>query len=133
MAGRRVSAGELTAVGQLCGSIRRDSSVVIVDRPTAQRFAQVIRGMCGVPTAWMVGRSPGDLTTVLNGIAAAGRHPVLLAATPGQLAAYGGSPQKVLDLRTTTDAHDLTSPPTVPTTSHFVIWMLAPQSGAVGA
>jgi len=132
MAGRRVSAGELTAVGQLCGSIRPDSSVLIVDRLVAQRFTQVIRGMCGVPTAWMVGQSQADVDTVLNGIAAAGRHPVLLGATPGELVPFGGNPEKVLDLRTTTDAHVLTGPPTTPAAIHFVIWMLVAQSGAVG-
>ena len=132
MAGQQVSVGELAAVGQLCGSIRRDSSVVIVDRLIAQRFAQVIRGMCGIPTAWMVGRPQADVATVLNGIAAAGRRPVLLGATPGELVPFGGSPQKVLDLSTTTDAHDLTSPPTRPSTIHFVIWMVVPQSAAVG-
>jgi hypothetical protein len=130
MAGRRVSAGELTAVGELCGSLRGGASVVIVDRLVAQRFTQVIRGMCGVPTAWMVGQPQADVDTVLNAISAAGRHPVLLGATPGELVPFGGSPEKVLDLRTTTDAHDLTSPPTTPATIHFVIWMLVSQSGA---
>ena len=133
MAFRRTGAGELAAVAQLCGSIRRDSSVVIVDRQVAQRFTQVIRGMCGVPTAWMVGQPDAAVTSVLSAISAAGRHPVLLGSRPAELTAFGGSPVKVLDLRTSQDAHDLTSPPTTPATIHFVLWMLAPQSAAVGA
>jgi hypothetical protein len=132
MAFKRINAGELTAVEQLCATIRRDSSVVIVDRRVAQRFTQVIRGMCDVPTAWIVGQPATAVSSVLSQIEAAGRHPVLLGGRPGQLVAFGGQPIKVLDLQTTEDAHDLTSPPTAPAAIHFVIWMLIPQSGAVG-
>ncbi|HUZ25918.1 MAG TPA: hypothetical protein VMV07_19340 [Streptosporangiaceae bacterium] len=133
MAFKRTGAGELGAVAQLCGSIRRDSSVVIVDRRVAQRFTQVIRGMCGVPTAWMVGQPSSAVTGVLSAISAAGRHPVLLGSRAAELTAYGGSPVKVLDLRTSQDAQNLTSPPTTPATIHFVIWMLVPRTAAVGA
>jgi hypothetical protein len=133
MAFKRTGAGELDAVAQLCGSIRRDSSVVIVDRQVAQRFTQVIRGMCGVPTAWMVGQPDSAVRGVISAITAAGRHPVLLGSRPAQLAAFGGSPVIVLDLRTTQDAHDLTGPPIAPVQLHLVLWMLVPQSAAVGA
>ena len=70
---------------------------------------------------------------MLSGISAAGRHPVLLGSRAAELAAFGGSPVRVLDLTTSQDPHQLTSPPTTPATIHFVIWMLVPQSGAVGA
>jgi len=133
MAFKRTGAGELSAVAQLCGSIHRDSSVVILDRLVAQRFTQAIRGMCGVPTAWMVGQPDSAVSSVISAITAAGRHPVLLGSRPAQLTAFGGSPVKVLDLRTTQDAHDLTGPPTAPVPIRFVLWMLVPQSAAVGA
>src|SRR6202035_2812135 len=48
LAFRRTGVGELAAVEGLCGSLRHDSSVVIVDPLVAARFTQVIRGMCGV-------------------------------------------------------------------------------------
>jgi hypothetical protein len=133
MAFKRTGTGELTAVEQLCASIRRDSSVVIIDRPVAQQFTQVIRGMCGIPTASMAGQPASAVSSVLSGISAAGRHPVLLGSRAAELAAFGGSPVRVLDLTTSQDPHQLTSPPTTPATIHFVIWMLVPQSGAVGA
>jgi hypothetical protein len=132
MAFKRTGAGELAAVEQLCSSIHQNSSVVIVDRQVAQRFTQAIRGMCGVPTAWLVGQPPGTVAAVLNAISAAGRHPVVLGSRAAQLTPYGGSPVKVVDLRTTRDPRQLTSPPTTPASVHFVIWMLAPQSAAVG-
>jgi hypothetical protein len=132
MAFRQTSSGEIDAVRGLCASIGRSSSVVIVDRRVAQQFTQVIRGMCGVPAAWMVGQSAASVDSVLRGIAAAGRHPVLLAARPGQLTALGGSPVKVLDLRTSQDPHELTQPPTAPWPIHYVIWMSASSSPGVG-
>jgi hypothetical protein len=58
---------------------------------------------------------------------------VLLAARRGQLAGFGGTPARVLDLATTQDPHQLTSPPTALATIHFVIWMLAPRAGGTGA
>jgi hypothetical protein len=133
MAFTRTGTGELTAVEQLCSSIRRDSSVVIVDRLIAQRFTQAIRGMCGIPAARMVGQQPGAVATAISAITAAGRHPVLVGSSPGQLTPFGGSPVKVVDLHTTSDPRQLTSPPTAPTGVHIVIWMTVPQAGAVGA
>lgn len=132
MALRRTSGGELSAVRGLCASIGRSSSVVILDRRVAQQFTQVIRGMCDVPAAWMVGQSTASVDSVLSGIRAAGRHPVLLAARRAQLTALGGSPVKVLDLRTAQDPHELTQPPTTPWPIRYVIWMSAPSSPGVG-
>ena len=133
LAFKRAGAGESSAVTQLCSSLPPSSSVVILDRTMAQQFTQVIRGMCGVPTAWMVGAPPTAVAGALNRIARAGRQPVLLAARRGQLAGFGGTPARVLDLTTTQDPHQLTSPPTALATIHFVIWMLAPRAGGTGA
>ena len=41
--------GELGAVDGLCAAIPEDSSVVIVDGPVADRFTEIVRGMCGDP------------------------------------------------------------------------------------
>lgn len=133
LAFKRTGAGEISAVAQLCSSISPDSSVVILDRTVAQQFTQVIRGMCGVPAAWMVGRPPAAVAGVLNGIARAGRQPVLLGARRGELGGFGGTPARVLDLVTTQDPHQLTSPPTALAPIHFVIWLLAPRAGGAGA
>jgi len=134
LATKRIGAGEISAVRGLCASIRPDSSVVILDRMVAQRFLQVIRGMCGVPAASMVGRPAAEVATVLSGIGAVGRRPVLLAGRPRQLAAYGGSPVRVLDLLTTQDPHTLTQPPAGPWPVRYVIWLAVPNGfGAGGA
>lgn len=124
LAQHRVGTGEISAVRGLCASIGRSSSVVIVDRRLAQIFTQAIRGMCGVPVAWLAPGAPAtEVDAVLSGIIRAGRHPVVLGARPGQVAAFGGRPMLVLDLATTQDPHELTQPPGAPWLARYVIWL----------
>jgi len=117
----------------LCAQLPRNSSVVVVGQPTAAEFTQVIRGMCGVPVAWMSGRSVAAVDSVVGSISAAGRRPLLLAATQGQLAAFGGTPVRVLDLTTAEDPDQLTQLPTAPKQVHYQIWLTAPSAAGVGA
>ena len=126
MALKRTGQGEVGAVNGLCSSIGPGASVVIVDRVVAARFTQVIRGMCGVPVAWMVGQPSGSVLDVLGGIEHADRRPVVLGSRPAQLGPYGGSPVRVLNLFTLQDPHTLTQPPTAPWPVHYVIWMTSP-------
>jgi hypothetical protein len=132
MALERTGTGQVQAVSTLCAQIPRKASVVIVDGITAARFAQVIRGECGVPVASMAGQPDSAVSTVLTAISAAGRRPVVLAARAARLAAFGGSPVRVLDLSTTEDPHQLTQLPTAPAPIHYVIWMTAPAGSGVG-
>jgi hypothetical protein len=132
LAFKATGADEEVAVAQLCAAIPRHSSVVIVDSTVAQQFTQVIRGMCGVPAAWMTGRPPQALAGVLDGIAGAGRRPVLLAGRRGQLTGFGGRPVRVLDLPTTIDPEQLASPPVTPLRVRYVVWMVTPKPAAVG-
>ena len=133
LAQHRVGVGEASAVRDLCSSIGQDSSVLIVSRQVAQIFAQVIRGMCGVPVAWMAPGTPAvQVDAVLNGVARAGRRPVVLGATPGQVATFGGRPMMVLNLTTTQDSHELTQPAGAPWLARYVIWMAVSNSPNVG-
>jgi hypothetical protein len=127
-----VGAGQLDAVQAMCARIPRNASVVIVDYATAAQFAQVVRGMCGVPTAWTNGRVASSVADLVGSISAAGRQPVLLAGTQRQLAAFGGSPQQILDLTTTGDPHELTELPTAPQVVRYQVWMTQPTFVAVG-
>ncbi len=128
---KRTGQGEVGAVNELCSSLGPSASVLILDRLVAAQFTQVIRGMCGVPVAWMTGQSPQAVQDVLSGIGRAARRPVLLGARPSELSPYGGSPVRVLDLSTSQDPHTLTQPPTALGSAHYVIWMSAP--GGFGA
>ena len=123
---KRTGPGEVGAVGRLCSSIGPNASVVIVDLAIAEEFSQVIRGMCGVPTASMTGQPAGNMQAAIGGIVRAGRRPVLLGARPSQVSAYSGGPAvKVLSLSTSQDPHTLTQPPTTLSPADYVIWMSA--------
>ena len=120
---RRVGIGQTAAIRSLCATIPASASVVIISYPTAQKFTQVIRGICGVPTASMVGQPASKVDAVINAISHAGRRPVLLAARPGPLRRFGGSPSLAMSLNTTMDPRELTVPPSQPWRTHYVIWM----------
>ena len=130
---KRTGPGEVGAVHGLCSSLGPAASVLIVDRLVAAQFSQVIRGMCGVPVAWMTVQSPQAVQNALSGIDRAGRRPVLLGARPSELASYGGSPVRILDLSTTQDPHTLTQPPTALWPAHYVIWMSTPGGSRAGS
>jgi hypothetical protein len=120
---RRVGLGETAAVRSLCATIPSNASVVIISYTTAQKFTQVIRGICGLPTASMIGQPATAVDGVINAISSAGRRPVLLAAKPGPLRRFGGIPSPAMSLVTTMDPRELTVPPTQPWRTHYVIWM----------
>jgi hypothetical protein len=124
MAFRTIGTGELTAVSRLCRRIGPGASVVILDRLTADRFAQVVRGICNTPTAIL--SHPGALNPVVQGIEKAGRRPVLLAGNKAELP---GIPRQVVDLLTTQEAHNLTAPPTRTWLVHYTVWMSTPSPG----
>jgi hypothetical protein len=127
MAFRQIGGGELTAVDKLCASIGTGASVVILDSLTADRFAQVIRGMCGQPTAILTGPAQAKITTVVHGIESVGRRPVLLAENRAELPRLvpgpGATPKEVVNLLTTQEAHNLTTPPTRTWLIHYTVWM----------
>jgi hypothetical protein len=126
MAFRTIGAGELAAVNKLCRAIGPDASVVILDSLTADRFAQIVRGMCDTPTAQLTQVSPATVSSVVIGIRRAGRRPVLLAQYESELTPFGGSPTEVLNLLTTQEAHNLTAPPTRTWLIHYTVWLSQP-------
>ena len=131
MAFRKIGAGELTAVDGLCAAIGPNASVVILDSLTADRFAQVIRGICGTPAAVLTNPTGAATSAVVQGIEGVGRRPVLLAQEPTELTAYG-APREVVNLLTTQEAHNLTSPPTRTWLIHYTVWMAEPAASSPG-
>jgi hypothetical protein len=130
---QRTGAGQVQAVNQLCAQIPRKSTVLFVDRLAAERFMQLIRGMCGVPAGSMAGQPVAAVNSELSAIGAAGRRPVLMASTSARLAHFGGSPVRVLDLLTTSDPRQLIQLPTVPAHVRYVVWMTIPSAAGLGA
>ncbi len=128
LAFKRTGAGEYNAVRELCAAIGPNASVVILDPLTADRFSQVIRGMCETPTGRMDDPTAASVQAVVAGIVRAGHRPVLLAGQESQLAGYGGAAREVLNLLTTQDAHELTQPPSRTWLIHFVVWLSQPAA-----
>jgi hypothetical protein len=126
MAFRTIGAGELTAVNKLCAAIGPNASVVILDSLTADRFAQVIRGICDTPAAILTHPTQKTVTSVVQGIEGVGRRPVLLAQDQAELTPYNASPREILNLLTTQEAHNLTAPPTRTWGIHYTVWMAEP-------
>ena len=132
MAFRKIGTGELTAVNQLCAAIGPYASVVILDSLTADRFAQVIRGICGTPAAVLTNPTKATTSAVVQGIEGVGRRPVLLAQQATELTAYGAPPREVVNLLTTQEAHNLTAPPTRTWGIHYTVWMSEPAAVSPG-
>jgi hypothetical protein len=132
MAFRSIGAGELTAVNKLCAAIGPDASAVFLDSLTADRFAQVVRGVCGAPAAVLDRPTPTAAGAVVAGIERAGRHPVLLARDSSELTGYGGAPSQVVDLLTTQEAHNLTAPPARTWRIHYTVWLARPPGTSPG-
>ena len=126
MAFRRIGTGELAAVTKLCAAIGSDASVVILDSLTSDRFAQLVRGMCDTPTATLTKVTRDTVGAVVIGIEGAGRRPILLAENGSELGSYGGTPREVVNLLTTQEAHNLTSPPTRTWFIHYTLWLSIP-------
>ncbi|MGH3244199.1 MAG: hypothetical protein ACRDNL_27760 [Spirillospora sp.] len=107
----RTEQHEVGAVDGMCDVLKPDSSVVVVERSTADRFVQVVRGMCGLPAARTTGRAkPADVRRVAAAISTAGRRPVIMGTKPADVAPYG-TPERVLKLTTRQDGRTLTTAP----------------------
>jgi hypothetical protein len=129
LARQRTGAGGLAAVRDLCGAIPAGSSVLLLDRETAQEFTQVVRGMCGDAAGVMAGATPAEVAAAVGGIVRAGHQAVLLATRPSELTPYRAAPRQVVNLTTTQDPHVLTKPPASVWPIRYVLWMSAPGTG----
>jgi hypothetical protein len=132
MAFKATYGGEPEAVLGLCSAIGPSASVIIVDRTTAASFTQVVRGMCGMPTARMDGAPASAIEQTVVAIERIGRRPVLLGAAQKSVAMVGAAPQVALNLSTWQDAHALAGPPAAPWTITYTVWMASPDGGSAG-
>jgi hypothetical protein len=127
MALEKTYEGELYAVRHMCAKIPSDSSVVILDGPTADRFTEIIRGICGDPAARINSPTRALVKQVISGIVAAGRRPVLLGSSTPQLVPWGGPMQPIMNLQTTVDPSTLTTPPTGTVPFDWGMWISEPR------
>ena len=129
LATKRTFGGEIAAVNGVCAAIPRDASVVFIGGTNgggASRLTQVVRGMCGVPTADIGSARVQAVEQVARGIEQAGRRPVFLADSRSRLIPYGGRVRQVMRLRSTQDENALTAPPTHTIPFPVNLWMSEP-------
>lgn len=122
-----VERGEAAAVEAMCARIPANASVLIVERVTADRFTQVVRGMCGKPAAEVDREghetAPEDnVRRQIDRVRAAGRVPVVLGAEQGQVSMYGTTSQ-VMALVTRQDERSLTEAPNGTWSLRMNVWM----------
>lgn len=113
----RSDVGSAAETRRLCAAIPPDASVVIVDSGTASNFAQLIRGLCQVPTAYLDNGAPGALADVAAEIRSRDRVPVLISSEPDRLRPYlpdGTEPESVFDVDADQDPSTLMRPPQGP-------------------
>ncbi|NUP03679.1 MAG: hypothetical protein HOW59_37730 [Nonomuraea sp.] len=122
-----VERGEAAAVRAMCAAIPPGASVLIAERVTGDRLTQLVRGMCGHPAAKVV-RDASDVApeqrvrAAIERVRAAGRVPVVLAATEAQVAPYG-PPRQVMGLVTRQDERSLVDPPDGTWRLQVNVWM----------
>jgi hypothetical protein len=124
----RTERGEVAAVRRLCAAIGPGASVIIAQPVTADRFSQVIRGMCDLPVARTPRADQAATRRVIAAVAAAGRRPVVLGANAKDVSPYGPASQ-VMGLRTRQDEHTLITPPDGTWGLTINVWMARPTYG----
>ncbi|MCO5969215.1 hypothetical protein [Actinoallomurus soli] len=130
----RTEEREVSQAQAMCRAIGPNASVLFVERVTGDRFAQLIRGMCGTPTARVriaagfKNPTENDVRRVVQKVAAAGRRPVLLGADSVDVAPYGQA-RRVFHIHTRRDASTLVSAPRTTWSLTINVWMSVPVYG----
>ena len=136
---QRAYVGEVAAVEKVCQAIPPHSSVLIADFMLNYQWAENIRGTCGVPVAavqtvvpgansapgWDA--SPKAMIADVQAIQKAGRHPVVLAATSGELSQLGnGAVNLVMAQDTSIDEHVIFGTPRNTLPQRFTVYSWEP-------
>jgi hypothetical protein len=101
--------------------------VVFISRTPTDWLTEVVRGMCGDPSAAVTTPRHATVDAVVRGIVQAGRRPVLLAGSRSELTRYGGQVRQIMRLRTTIDGSALTKPPLNVWPLKLNVWMSEPS------
>jgi hypothetical protein len=123
--------GEVAQARSMCRQIGPRATVLLVDRVAADRFTQLIRGVCDVPTGRIdvppgaTTAASGDVARIISKVIAAGRRPVLLSANAEDVAPYG-QPRQVFHINTRRDSSSLVAAPKGTWSLTISVWMAAP-------
>jgi hypothetical protein len=138
LAVQRTEVGQPAAAAAVCAALRpRDAVVAVSDSGGGIRaqneWVQVVRGVCGRPSAALVASSPAEraasLTRLSSLVSGAGGRLVLLSAAeddgtaPRALLELGLAPSRAVRLRTTEDQHLLTQRPYALDSVMIDVWL----------
>ena len=134
VAGQRTERGEVAAVERACAALGPSDTAVLVDDRAANEWPQVLRGVCGVPSVVVRARggtpNAAAVGTVVAGVRAAGRRPVLVSAdSAAALEQLGAAPRQVVGLRTVEDQRLLTRRPGGSASLDVDLWLGPVSSG----
>jgi hypothetical protein len=122
----RSDVGTVAATRSLCDAIPSDASVVIVDG-LYHNYMQLVRGMCGVPTAAITAADPvADAVRVVDEIRARGRTPVVAASEPDRIERIVPPGTPVLhpfEVQSAQDPSTLMRPPSGAWAFHGDVWL----------
>jgi hypothetical protein len=124
--------GSVAAASSLCAAIGPSASVLFVDEQLAERFAPVVRGLCGQPAAWMVpgATSKASVAEAVSLISQLGRRPVVIGRSLAAVSLPGMKPRLAVSLSTSADAEVLTGPPAGTWPVTYTLWVAAPSGVA---
>jgi hypothetical protein len=134
---KRTFTGQVAAIYGICAQLPADASVLVINGPMADRWAEPIRGMCDVPVARFPDSAnpydhPTAPTALVSGAIAsiekAGRRPVLLAGSQQELAPFasGGTVTHAANIDSTQDGRYYFSAPTDVASENLNAWMWQP-------
>jgi len=140
---KQTYAHQVAAIYGLCKQIPGDASVLMIDGPMADQWAQTVRGTCDVPVARFPDATfPHGTTAVTQRVAPtaqvagaiasierAGRRPVLIARTRAELAPFAGEGTitHAVNVKSTVDGQSLQSKPSTVNKETITAWMWVPD------
>ncbi|HKN97466.1 MAG TPA: hypothetical protein VJX10_10150, partial [Pseudonocardiaceae bacterium] len=119
----RTEQGELGATGQVCGTLGRDDTVLLVD----QQWMPVVRAQCGLPVAQLPHPSPATVARAAASIRAAGRVPVIAGSQTDSPAPLGLTAYATITIDTREDARELLRRPDSTLPLRLVFWVARPS------
>jgi hypothetical protein len=127
LAFKRTYVGEVAAIEKICEGIPANSSVLIIDNDMMTEFGETIRGMCNVPVAAPIKVTSANLAADVRAIEHTGRHPIVLAPSPNELAILGnGMVKRIMTQYTTIDEHLVFGTPQNPLPQRFAAYSWEP-------
>jgi hypothetical protein len=121
---KRVEAGSIGAIDQVCTDIGPRAAVLLVDGRSRAEWPAALRGECGAAVARVLDVNRANVDRLMSRARAAGHRPVLMAAeSPDVLLNLGFSPRLAVDLTTREDQTLYMRRPHDTQPLHVTVWL----------